>query len=659
MTGVFPRLVLALLLPVLVYATLATGRYGETARLAWRDFLYTIRPQRPPPPNIVIVAVDEPSFQEIGLRWPWPRSTHGKLVDILAKGGARAIGFDMVFVELSPNPEQDAQFARSVKNAGRVVLGGHISQVVRQGYQHSIFVDLLPMLAEATAQKAVVNLYPDPDGIIRQGVLNIEGTPSLAYGVAKTSGLPLSPPPDDSEIFLIDFAGPTGTTTTVSYYQVLEGSLPDGFFKDKLVLVGFASDVAVEIEGAVDAFPSPFFRFSKKMMYGVEIHANSLNTILHGFPLQELDHPLFVLIFLMIAAFPFFVKERPVILAVMAGLSLLGLGGLSAALFQVKGWALDVVPAMGAGLVNAMFWGVREYWITEKEKKKVKGAFESYVPPAVVNEVLRNPDLLRLGGQKKELTVLFSDIRGFTTLSERLDPEQLVHLLNHYLSKMTDKVFERSGTLDKYIGDAIMAFFGAPLPRDDHAVLACRTALDMLEALETMGPEWAKMGLPAPKIGIGINTGAMVVGNMGSDRRFDYTVMGDEVNLSSRLEGITKTYKTACVISENTQKQLGPEFICRELDLVRVKGKKEPVRIFELVATGEVEEPVAKKLHVFSEGIQAYRNQDWDNAEKAFLAVLEQNPADGPSHVFLERCKVFRTSPPDPDWQGVWVMATK
>ena len=655
----FPRLILALLLPVLIYAALTTTRYGETARLAWRDFLYTIRPRRQPPPNIVIVAVDEPSFQELGLRWPWPRSVHGKLVDILAKGGAKAIGFDMVFVEHSQNSEEDTKFARSVKNAGRVVLGGHISQVVRQGYQHSIFVDLLPMLAEAAKQKVVVNLYPDPDGIIRQGVLHIEGTPSLAYGVALSSGLPLADPPDDSEVFLIDFGGPTGTITTVSYYQVLEGNLPEGFFKDKLVLVGFASDVAVEIEGAVDAFPSPFFRFSKKMMYGVEIHANSLNTILHGFPLRELDHPLFVLLFLMIAAFPFFVKERPVVLAVISGVSLLGLGGLSVVLFQVKGWALDVVPAMGAGLVNAMFWGVREYWITEKEKKKVKGAFESYVPPAVVNEVLRNPDLLRLGGQKKELTVLFSDIRGFTTLSERLDPEQLVQLLNHYLSEMTDKVFERNGTLDKYIGDAIMAFFGAPLPRDDHAVLACHTALDMLEALNAMGPVWAKMGLPAPKIGIGVNTGSMVVGNMGSNRRFDYTVMGDEVNLSSRLEGITKTYKTTCVISENTRNLLEPEFVCRELDLVRVKGKKEPVRIFELVARGEAPEAVARILHYFSKGIAAYRDQNWDEAEKAFLKVLEKNPADGPSHVFLERCKAFRASPPDEGWQGVWVMATK
>ncbi len=231
----------------------------------------------------------------------------------------------------------------------------------------------------------------------------------------------------------------------------------------------------------------------------------------------------------------------------------------------------------------------------EKERMRVKAAFQNYVAPEVVNTMLQHPDMLHLGGEKREMTVLFSDIRGFTTLSEQMEPEVLVGLLHSYLNPMTETVFQHNGTMDKYIGDAIMAIYGAPLVLNDHADRACDTALAMIEKLHQLWEEWRAKSLPELKIGIGINSGLMTVGNMGSERLFDYTVIGDNVNLASRLEGLNKYYGTAILISDATQKQLHNQYILREVDRVRVKGKKKTVGIFELRGYGQ---PAGKRSRI-------------------------------------------------------------
>jgi adenylate cyclase len=648
------------LVPVAIFFGWSLTGPGETSELAWRDFLYTIRGVRPAPDEVVVVAIDEPSFQEIGLHWPWPRSLHGLVIEKLHRAGAEAVALDILFVEPSADPGSDEALAAAARNAGNVVFGAHISQVTRRSYKQSMLVEPLPILAEAAREVAIVSLFPDPDGIMRKGVTFLEGMPSLAFAATAVSD-PSFPErePEEFGSFLIDFTGPSGNITTVSYYQVLTDEVPAELFEGKIVLVGLASDVAVEVEGAVDAYPTPFFRFSRKMMYGVEIHANAVATLLEGCPLRVASQPWLVPLLLAVAFVPFPVRKRPVVLTALTLGCIAVLAGISVFLFQAHDLVLDALPAMGAVLGSGMWWGVTEYTATAREKRQLRGVLDRYVAPDVVKAVMRNPELLRLGGEKRELSVLFADIRGFTNLSELLEPEQLVSLLNAFHSRMTDYVFAHGGTLDKYIGDAIMAIFGAPLPRANHARCACRTTLDMLTALEDLGPDWEARGVPPPRIGVGVNTGIMVVGNMGSDKRFDYTVMGDEVNLTSRLEGLCKVYLTAAIISESTRSALEEDFVCRELDLVRVKGKKRPVKIYELLAEGDVSDQWKAVLRQFSRGLAAYRSQSWKEARAAFREVLQIRPEDGPAKVFLSRCELLGESPPGSDWDGVWTMVSK
>jgi len=266
---------------------------------------------------------------------------------------------------------------------------------------------------------------------------------------------------------------------------------------------------------------------------------------------------------------------------------------------------------------------------------------------------------LKLGGEKKDLSVLFSDIRGFTTISEGLTPENLVHLLNEYLTVMTDIVFNHDGTLDKYMGDAIMAIYGAPLDQPDHPARACHSALEMMKALRNLNEKWILEEKKPMDIGIGINTGMMMVGNMGSDQRFDYTVMGDAVNLGSRLEGANKNYKTNILLSEFTYERVKDEFVCMEIDSVRVKGKTQPVKIYQLHAHKRVPETREKAIFYFHRGLQLYKEQKWDEAIKLFKGAWKLDNDIFAANVYIERCKNLKADPPAPDWDCCYTMKTK
>lgn len=439
------------------------------------------------------------------------------------------------------------------------------------------------------------------------------------------------------------------------------------FLKDKLFVFG-----ATAI-GVYDLRVTPF----EENYPGVETHANVLSNLLVEHARAKGDR--------MPASAPGFLRVHPQeertmwILLLGIGLvlsalltyfgSLPGLG--ITAIFMGGVYAIDRFWLFRSGIVTTVIFPMFEiagtfvtltfykYFTEERKKRELKGTFEKYVSPAIVAEVLADPENIELGGKKMELTVMFSDVRGFTTISEKLDPRQLSDLLNSYLTPMTDLVFKNKGTLDKYMGDAIMAFWGAPIHFPDHAAHACRCALQMLTKLKELQAEYRSKGLPEIDIGIGLNTGEMNVGNMGSETVRSYTVMGDSVNLGSRLEGINKQYGTRIIISEFTQKEIKDGFVTREVDWVRVKGKQEPVRIFELVAEGTVEPDVQKALEYFEQGFKLYHERKFQEAIAAFQEGLKTRPDDAPTQLYLERCQDYLAEPPPEDWDGVYNMKSK
>jgi adenylate cyclase len=312
-------------------------------------------------------------------------------------------------------------------------------------------------------------------------------------------------------------------------------------------------------------------------------------------------------------------------------------------------------------LIITCFFSIQiyRYFTEEKKKRELKSTFSKYVSPAVVDELLKDVENLKLGGRKEHMTVFFSDVRGFTTISEKLAPEELSRVLNLYLTPMTELIFKNNGTLDKYIGDAIMAFFGAPIKHLNHAKDACRCALQNLEKLKELQKEFEAQGLPYIDIGIGINTGPMSVGNMGSNIVQNYTVMGDSVNLAARLEGINKEYGTRIIISQFTYEEVKASFTVREVDRVRVKGKYEPVRIFELICEGEPTDQVRQLLALFNRGYDLYHQRKFNEALEMFKQSLQVSQNDPVSKLYVERCESYIESTPSDNWDGVFVMKTK
>jgi adenylate cyclase len=330
-------------------------------------------------------------------------------------------------------------------------------------------------------------------------------------------------------------------------------------------------------------------------------------------------------------------------------------------LFASKGIWLPVW-SMTVSVVFAYFsTSIYQAFTEEKNKKQIKSMFSRYAPPAYVDELVKDPTKLELGGEEKEISILFSDIEGFTTISESLSPRKLIEMLNDYLNTMTHLIFNQGGSLDKYIGDAIVAVFGAPLPQNEHALHACYAALDMQKALIEFRQRTTAMGLPVVKSRVGINTGNVVFGNIGSDIRYDYTGIGDHMNLASRLEGANKEYGTYIMISEFTYNQVRERVIVRDLDLIVVKGKSKPVKVYELLgrANEPLEEGKRKLVEFYQQGISMYRDRKWSEAIKKFEQALTYAHTDEPSKLYIHRCKELMANPPGADWDGSFHMTRK
>ncbi len=534
----------------------------------------------------------------------------------------------------------------------------------------------LPEITASAAGGGYFNMIPDQDGVVRWIPLSIRygpdlfaplslvtpdhylGRPPLAItfsqlGVEEVRLGPRRVPVDRFGRLLINYLGGPGIFPTYSAAAVLEGRVPPGALKDKIVLVGATA------VGIYDLRVTPFSGIHP----GVEIQATVMDNLVSGRFMRT----------------PAFARALSLILILALGIIMgLTLPRLSAA------WSLGFALALAATFTAGNYllfsrWGrqldlfypllqigvvylgltVHSFLREEQERARTRRTFEAYVAPAVVQEILKHPDNLRLGGERRELTILFSDIRGFTSLSEHLSPEDLVKVLHDFLNPMSNIIIQHGGTIDKYIGDAIMALFGAPLDLPDHVPLACRTALDMVSTLSELGRQWAAEGRPQIRVGVGINSGMAAVGNMGSDRLFDYTAIGDNVNLASRLEGLNKHYGTDILLSEATAEKLDENFILRQVDLVQVKGKTQPLEVYELLGEGTPDPDLAQFLEAYHQGLGHYRAKHWAKSAAAMEVALRVRPHDVPTRRYLLASRKYQQKPPGPDWAPVTVMMEK
>lgn len=666
--------------------------------------------------DIVIVEISEESFKSLPEKWPWPRSYYAHLIRNLKAAGARAVGIDLILGGSLINKADDDELRHAIRETGIAVLAGKAPQeesnyrVVTSSENYgNIFFD-------ADSSLGVVNVLSDADGVLRRyrpmwGTNTSLLIPAFAFAILdKYFGLPALSivenyadhfvfinaeiPKYDASSFLINFYGPPGTFRRVKFADVIDdetlitneeketgaeintfsdpdmGYLYDGTFKDKIVLVG---SMAPEEH---DLFPVAFARGQQpgdNLMYGVEIHANVIENVLRNQFLRKQSAITEILLVIAITIITFLVtsalkssKTRHAFLVELNGFlfavaEIFVVGYVALLLFNKYNYLVTAISPILAVLAGYVSSTVYHFVVERKQRMLIKAMFSTYVNPSVVEELILNPDKLKLGGERRDLTVLFSDIEGFTTISEGMSPEELVADLNEYLSAMTDVVFKNDGTLDKYEGDAIMAFWGAPIPQTDHALRACICALQMEEKLVSLRSAWMLQGKPALNIRIGINTGEMVVGNMGGMGKFDYTVIGDSVNLASRLEGANKQYKTKIMVSEQTYELVKESILGRELDLIAVKGRSAPIKIFELLQTNphHVDRTTQQFLAAYNAGLLYYRERRWGKSREEFQRALHIRPVDYPSRLYVERASHYSEVPPPAEWDGVFVMQSK
>ena len=662
---------------------------------------------------VTIIDIDEKSLERLG-QWPWPRTAMSALVERAFSQGVTAMGFDIVFAEpdrtspevamkgwhltaaekkrLTELPRHDDIFMESLEGK-RVVLGYTLDLSVNAPEIDDDFdifseptgrnLDILPVpevhafvrnlheLEDAAPAMGWFGYIPDIDNIVRYLPMLVRHQDAVyaplsikllrAYSQTDT----LEPLVDARGIMtgmqFGNYRVPTGVDSRyyihfrhhtranfVSAVDVIHGKVDPQKLAGKMVLVGTSA------EGLLDFRPTPL----ESKIPGVDMHAQVIENILDGrFLLRPGDLPLMeqagtlLLGLLLIFAVHYFTAGASAWLALIMFMIPPTVG---VAAFH-KGYLVDALVPVGILLVLYAVQTALTYIQEERKRKEIRGAFSHYLSPEMVQLVSQNPEQLSLGGEEKELTVLFSDIRGFTTLSEGFSPEELTNFINDYLTPMTDIVMDQQGTIDKYMGDAIMAFWNAPLDVENHAAVACQAALDMLSRLDELNKEWQAQGLPEVRVGVGLHTGLVTVGNMGSSQRFDYTVMGDNVNLASRLEGLCKPYGTTTVVSEDIRIQV-PQGTFLPLDKVIVKGKSEPVDVYELITLVEPTTEQLAEIKAVTQAIEAYREQNWDAAEKSLKDVKQHDQLVA---LYQERIDQYRQTPPAKDWNGAWERRSK
>lgn len=725
------RLVAIVLLGIIIAARLINPVSLEIFRLKALDLYQVLFAPIGHQEDVLIVDIDERSLSRLG-QWPWPRTLLGDLVGRITEGGAVAIGFDILFPEhdrMSPSalaevvaaedkavaerlkvlPSNDQRFSDAIA-ASRVVLArsGRVDSV------HQPFPDIplpssfamlgpetensletspglvrnVPELESAAAGLGLVSSRPDIDGVTRRIPLVSKAggmlMPSLALEMLRvaTGESTILIRGDEAGANSVVLAGmefptdadgkawlrfrPHNPSIFVPAVDVLDGNLPPGAFANKLVLIGTSAT------GLFDLRATPL----DPVMPGVEVHAQLISSMLNGGLLLRPNWSLGAEVAATVALGVLMIVLLPRLGAVLT----LTVGAFVAAatlgmawwLFAAYGLILDFAfPLFGTFVVTVLMIATG-YLNEELGRRQIRAAFGQYLSPDLINQLADDPDRLVLGGETRTMTILFSDVRDFTAISETYkgSPQALTSLINRLLTPLSVAVIDHRGTIDKYMGDNVMAFWNAPLPDADHAGNACRAALDMLAALDVLNlqrrGELGPDGKPAKPlvIGIGVNTGTCVVGNMGSDMRFDYTVLGDSVNLASRLESQTKAYGVKILIGEETANSVRGRFALLPVDRIRVKGKSEPERIFTLLGDETVreEESFARLSRIHAELIESYTARKWRSVERLSTSCRK---AAGPFHLeglyelYGARARGFLKAPPPRDWDGVYVAAAK
>ena len=658
--------------------------------------------------NIRLILLDQNSLdwakEENGLAWPWPREVYNAIIHFCQRSGAKTLAFDVLFTEPSKyGVDDDRVFAAAIHDFKTFVGSVSLSQIEGSERRWPAFApepvfkvlgldqwllaegagDVafsrgtfpIPEISAGAGILGDVHLNPDRDNVYRRAALFhvFDGRmlPSLALGcyLATQPGTSLKIrtghltignreiPIDRRGNAILNFRGPAGTHKAYSAASVIQSELriqkgekptitdPDAF-KDAYVFFGFSAP------GLFDLRPTPV----SGVYPGVEINATILDNLLADDFIRPVP-----------AAF---VIGMTLLIALLAGLATSSVSGImKSAMVYVFFIAAPVILCLIAyrqgfwlplvvqetGVAVTLFSAGLIYYTTEgRQKMFIKNAFKQYLSPAVIEELIQHPEHLKLGGERRMLSIFFSDLEGFTGISEVLDPEALTVLLNDYLSAMTDIIHEEGGTVDKYEGDAIIAFWNAPLQQSDHALRCVRAALRCQVRLAEMRPMFKERLGKDLKMRIGINSGPAVVGNMGSHTRFDYTMIGDAVNLAARLEGINKQFGTYTLISQSTMEQTDGAFPVRELSKVAVVGRKEPVVVYEPMLPDDVERR-QNQLARFSEGLALFYQGDFPGAEALFSGLAEADPA---ARAYRTKCRELIDHPPE-EWHGVWVITTK
>jgi len=644
--------------------------------------------------DVVLMAVDQSSLdvfeKEQGLGWPWPRQIYASVLDFLKAGGAKAVFFDIMMTEDSTfGVDDDVLLAKAMTRSANILLPFFLSREekpsdpdAREVLERSVLKNgslssrpagrpaksvSLPVreLAAAATRMGNVQFVPDGDSVYRrlQLVTEYDGLllPCLPLTLADFLGAgphPAEVPLDSSGAMILRFFGRERTYKTYSIGAIinsqtrieegLEPQVEPAEFSGKTVIIGATAP------GLYDLRPTPF----GGVYPGMEILATALDNIVHKDFIRQAPQAatwISALLLALAAGIGTSMLKKTVHMAAL-GLAVPAAAAAGSLLAARSGVWVDLVApgfaAVGAFITAALL----SYGVEGRQRRFIKSAFRHYLSPQVIDRVLDDASLLRLGGERREISAFFSDVAGFTSISERLSPEELVGLLNAYLSEMTDIILDLGGTLDKYEGDAIIAFWSAPVEQSDHALRACRAALRCQKRLAERRGEFQRAYGHEVRMRVGLNSGPAVVGNMGSERRFDYTAMGDTMNLASRLEGAGKLYGVSILIGEETERRVREAVLAREIDIIRVVGKSQPVRIFELIGERETvpAEDVEKVLR-FGRALTTYRDRRFAEAAAAFASMA----GDPVAALYAERAGRAAAEPPPEDWDGVHTLDRK